>query len=59
MQTAILLSRLKQLRHLRLRQPSGFALELNFQTRFAVRRLIQDDLGIGFRFGFHFFGVAQ
>ena len=49
-QADVLLSGLEQLRHLRLRQPRGFALELDFQTGFPVSRLVKDDLGIGFRF---------
>ena len=42
----ILRGRLKQLRHLRLRQPYAVALHADFQTGLAVGRPVNDDLPV-------------
>ena len=45
---------LKQLRHLRLREPDGFIFQPHLQPRPAILRLVEDNLAAGFGFvGWH------
>lgn len=50
----VLLGRLKQLRHVLLREPDGFALEAHVDLQLTVRRLVNEELAAGHRRGLGF-----